>query len=206
MIKTRFFLGVVGLVLLSGCGSQIIDGGGLDTNGSGAVPVAGGKGVDRAPVLPAVAMTRAQLDVLWDEYWETHGGGVDSSGSGGGPALDPDDLFLRVSDLGASCSSPTVDLSCGGHWEVSIALPSAYQQVGVYDLEGPGILSYSLMVETGPASAQEPGVCPAGGGSLGPGAIEVLALDASNVTFRLTVTGLLGDNDPSGVYTAPRCP
>ena len=212
MSKIRFLLGVVGLVLLSGCGSRIIDGGGLGSNGSGAVPPAGGKGgqgsgagEDGAPVLPAVAMTRAQLDVLWDEYWQTHGGVESSSSTGGAPALDPNDLFLHLSDLGASCSSPTTDLSCGGHWQVSIALPSAYQQVGVYDLEDPTISMYGYMSESGSAYGQGPDDCSWGGGSIGPGAIEVLAIDASTVTFQLTISSGLSGKDPTGVYTAPRC-
>ncbi|MDC0678169.1 hypothetical protein [Sorangium atrum] len=180
-----------------------VESGSIDTAGSGS----SGGDAEPGDALPAVALTRAQMDVLWDRYWESQGdvGGSSGSGGGDGPALDPDDLFLRASDLGVSCGSPTTQLRCGGHWQLSIVLPSAYQQVGVYDLEDPALISYSHMSETGEPYSPRPDDCPWGGGSFGPGTLEILSIDNAEVRFRLTV-GSLWDTDPSGEYTAPRCP
>ncbi|WP_437523084.1 hypothetical protein WME79_33295 [Sorangium sp. So ce726] len=176
---------------------------------SGSIAGSGSSGGDAVPgdALPAVALTRAQLDVLWDRYWESQGdvGGSTGSGGGDGPALDPNDLFLHASDLGVSCGSPTTRLTCGGHWELSLALPSAYQQVGVYDLEDPALIAYSYMSETGEPNSPRPDDCSGGGGSFGPGTLEILSIDEAEVRFRLTM-GSPWDTDPSGEYTAPRCP
>ncbi|WP_437980673.1 hypothetical protein [Sorangium sp. So ce117] len=179
-----------------------VESGSIDTAGSGS----SGGDAEPGDALPAVALTRAQMEVLWDRYWESQGDVGGSSGSGGGgPALDPNDLFLRASDLGVSCGSPTTHLTCGGHWALSIVLPSAYQQVGVYDLEDPALVSYSHMSETGEPYSPQPDDCPWGGGSFGPGTLEILSIDEAEVRFRLSV-GSLWETDPSGEYTAPRCP
>jgi hypothetical protein len=173
---------------------------------SGSVDPVGSGGSGGGAALTAVALTRAQMDVLWEQYWESRGDITGSSGSGGpAPELDPNDLFLRASDLGVSCGSPTTDLSCGGHWQVHIVLPTAYQQVGVYDLNDSVIGLYSSMSETGQPYSPQPDDCPWGGGSFGPGTLEILAIDSAEVRFRLTM-GSLWESDPSGEYTAPRCP
>ena len=130
-----------------------------------------------------------------------------SSGSTGGGDLDPNDLFLHFSDMGVSCSSPTVDLPCGVHYQVNIVLPPALQQVGTYDLEDPLLVAYSSMSETGEAnSSADPKDCSWGGGSLGPGTLEILSIDESSVHFKLTLSSGIWSSDPSGEYTAPRCP
>ena len=196
-------------LFLTACTAQVIGGGTsgqLGTGGSGGGTGGGsgdGGGTGGAAQI-AVAMTRAQSDVLWAEYWETHGGDVGSTTSSGGDGLDPNDLFLRVSDLGVSCGSPTTELDCGGHWSVTLIVPPALQQIGTYDLEDPALVQYSTMTETGQAGA--PGECPWGGGSLGTGTVEILALDASEVRFRLTMNEGPWESNPSGEYTAPRCP
>ncbi|MEJ7734603.1 MAG: hypothetical protein WKG00_36085 [Polyangiaceae bacterium] len=166
---------------------------GGNPTGGNPTPVAG----------PALANTRAQIDVLWEEYWEQHGGDSGStSGSSGGTPLDPNDLFLRAADVGVSCGSPTVELDCGSHWQVTLVLPPALQQVGVYDLSSDALVQYSSMFETGPDDGPE---CWAGGGSLGAGTLEITAIDATHVDFVLTLDEAF-DSDPSGTYSAPRCP
>ena len=75
-------------MLLAACGSIVSDGGGTGssnetpTGGTGGDGDGGGEGgsgggIVTPPSTPAVAMTRAKLDQLWDEYWQTH----DPSGS-----------------------------------------------------------------------------------------------------------------------------
>jgi hypothetical protein len=203
MIQKASLLIAAASVLLAGCFSQVVDDRALGaggSHGSSSTSSSGNGGND-----PAVAMTRARLDQLWDEYWANHPSGS-SANSGGGPALDPNDLFIRLSDLGASCGSPTAELTCGGHWQVSVALPPAYQQVGLYDLEDPSILSYSYMSETGQPNSPAPDDCSWGGGSLGSGTIEIISIDQAKVRFRLILSGGIWTSDPSGEYTAARCP
>ncbi|MGK3988691.1 hypothetical protein WME99_36945 [Sorangium sp. So ce136] len=219
MMKRSLVLCALMPLLLAACDVTIIDGGSNDggatdpdepsgEGGSVGHDGCGGAGgnIDPGYTLPAVALTRAQLDVLWDEYWESQGD-VGSSGStgGGDVELDPNDLFLRASDLGVSCGSPTTQLTCGGHWQLSIALPSAYQQVGVYDLEDPELIRYSMMSETGEPNSSVPDDCPWGGGSIGRGTLEILSIDEAEVRFRVTLDSFW-DSDPSGEYTALRCP
>ncbi|MDI1436069.1 hypothetical protein [Polyangium sorediatum] len=207
-------------ILLAACGNYVVQGGsneknaGQGTGGQGGTGGAGGAGGSTSsgddtpdPAQPAVALTRAQLEVLWDEYWANQDptGGTSVS-SGAEPELNPDDLFLRISDLGTSCGSPTTDLTCGGHFQLSIALPPALQQVGVYDLESPELLAYSYMSETGDMNSPNPEDCPWGGGSIGAGTLEILSIDDTEVRFRIELTGPLWAANPNGEYTAPRCP
>lgn len=177
-----------------------------DPSGSGGA----GGGTDPGELTPAVAMTRAQRDALREEYWaqvQSETGSVTSTGTGGSVELDPNDLMIDVSDMGASCDDYSfASLPCGGHWRIWFTLPTEYQQVGVYDLS-----DFALQVlefETGAPYSPRPGDCPMGGGSFDlPGTLEILAIDDVEVRFRLTTSNLLvtGSN-PSGEYTAPRCP
>ncbi|MDI1449627.1 hypothetical protein [Polyangium sp. 6x1] len=200
-------------VLLAACGNYVVEGGSDDTanaglsGGGGNTGNSNGTGMGPSnPALVAVAVTRAQQDVLWDEYWANHPVGGSSS-SGGGDDLNPDDLFLRVSDLGASCDSPSTDLTCGGHWQFSVALPPALQQVGVYNLDSPELTAYSYMNETGDQNSPDPEDCPWGGGTIGSGTLEILSIDDTEVRFRIEVTGgAFFSTNPNGEYVAPRCP
>ncbi len=195
--------------LLVACGSVVTDGGGSTTgnNTTSGDPADGGAGdANPADVHPAVSLTRAQNDALWDAYWASQNPSGSTSGtSGGGEDLDPNDLFLHLSDLGVSCGSPTVELPCGSHYELSLVLPPAYQQVGIYDLEDPQLVAYSIMTESGELNSGDPKDCPWGGGTPGPGSLEIISIDETEVKFKLSFTNASWDVDPSGEYTAPRC-
>lgn len=160
----------------------------------------GGGGGERAS---AVALTRAQIDALRAAEPETNTATATTGGNL--PALDPADLFLKVSDLGAACDEAYTELSCGGHWSLSIALPPEYQAVGVYDLGDWKISQYSMMSETTEAYST-PEDCGWGGGSIGGGTIEVLAIDESEVRFRVDMQSAFLEENPNGEYTAIRCP
>ncbi|MDC3960259.1 hypothetical protein [Polyangium jinanense] len=202
-------------VLLAACGNYVVEGGSDDnaknqnangTSGSGGNGGTGGNGTggdSDGPDSLAVALTRAQLDVLWDEYWANHDPSGSSSSAGGVPELNPDDLFLRISDLGASCNSPTTDLGCG-HWQLSIALPPALQQVGVYNLDSPELLAYSHFSETGEPYSPAPDDCSFGGGTIGAGTLEILSIDENEVHFRIDAE--YWGEKANGEYIAPRCP
>jgi hypothetical protein len=191
-----------GSILLAACGTVVNGGGGSgDPNQNSST----GETPDDT-VRPAVAYTRAQNDVLWDEYWASQGSsGGSTSGSSGGNNLDPNDLFLRLSDLGVACTSPTTELSCGGHYEMTLVLPQALQAVGVYDLEDPQLIAYSSMSESGDLNSSDPNDCPWGGGSVGSGSLEIISINDAEVRFKVSLAGSLWSSDPSGEYTAPRC-
>lgn len=193
---------LLGSIFLAACGTVVSGGGGEGeqnpTSSTGDAP--------DDTVRPAVAYTRAQNDVLWDEYWASQGSsGGTTSGSSGGDNLDPNDLFLRVSDLGVACNSPTTDLSCGGHYQLTLVLPPALQKVGVYDLEDPQLIAYSNMSETGDLNSADPNDCPWGGGSLGQGTVEIISIDNNEVRFKVDMAGSIWSTDPSGDFVAPRC-
>jgi hypothetical protein len=191
-----------GSILLAACGTVVSGGGG---SGDPSLNSSTGDSPDDQ-VRPAVAYTRAQNDILWDEYWASQGSSSGStSGSSGGANLDPNDLFLRVSDLGVACTSPTTDLSCGGHYQLTVVLPPALQKVGVYDLEDQQLIAYSYMSETGDLNSADPNDCPGGGGSLGPGSLEIVSIDDNEVHFKVSMAPSIWSSDPSGDYTAPRC-
>lgn len=192
---------LVGSIVLAACGTVVSDGGGSgdpnSTNPTGEAP--------DTTVRPSVAYTRAQNDILWDEYWASQGSSGGSSGGSGGDNLDPNDLFLRLSDLGVTCSSPTTELSCGGHYQMTLVLPPALQKVGVYDLEDPELVAYSSMSESGDLNSSNPEDCPWGGGSLGQGSLEIISIDDAEVHFKVSMAGSIWSTDPSGDYVAPRC-
>ena len=191
-----------GSILLAACGTVVSGGGG---SGDPSLNSSTGDSPDDQ-VRPAVAYTRAQNDILWDEYWASQGSSSGStSGSSGGANLDPNDLFLRVSDLGVACTSPTTELSCGGHYQLTVVLPPALQKVGVYDLEDQQLIAYSYMSETGDLNSADPNDCPWGGGSLGQGTVEIISIDDNEVRFKVDMGGSIWSTDPSGDFVAPRC-
>jgi hypothetical protein len=108
--------------------------------------------------------------------------------------------------MGVHCASPTVDLPCGGHYHLSLVLPPALQDVGVYDLEGSELELYSMMSETGDLNSADPEDCPWGGGSTGPGTLEIISINDTEVHFKVAFTSGVWDANPSGEYTALRCP
>jgi len=150
-------------------------------------------------------MTRAQNDILWEEYWNENDKSGTTVAAGGTPTLNPNDLFLMFSDMGASCDSPTVNVPCGNHYRVTIVLPPALQAVGVYDLKSPEITFYSSTWETGPLDSTGPDGCSQGGGSILGGTLEILSIDASEVHFKVELDPFW-DTNPDGEYTALRCP
>src|SRR5512139_3467520 len=109
----RLPLLLLSVLFAAACGNYVVAEGGGDpesakgngnnnSNGNSGGTGGGGTGGSGSGMeYPAVALTRAQLDVLWDEYWQNNDPSGSSSSVGGGGDLNPDDLFLRASDLGA---------------------------------------------------------------------------------------------------------
>ncbi|XXX80250.1 hypothetical protein WMF30_15900 [Sorangium sp. So ce134] len=153
------------------------------TGGGGPAPVAA----------RAIALFRSQLP-------EVSGGSGSSSTASGGPALDPDDLFIKIGNRELSCADPYGDYSCGT-WTVSIGIPPALQVPGVINLDAPELISYQSF--TGPDRGG--GDCYGGGGSFIEGTIEIVSIDAARVVVRLSDTDTY-EFDANGEYTALRCP
>ncbi len=147
----------------------------------------------------AQALTRAQQQALWVSLGEV-------ASPLGGPGLEPDDLFLEFSDLGVECSSPVVTLPCGGHWSATLIVPPELQKVGLHDLSPGSTLSHYSSTLTETTKASDPSSCAYNGNAFPTeGSLEILSIDAQQVTFRLTTHHESFESDPSGTYTALRC-
>ncbi|WP_437337894.1 hypothetical protein [Sorangium sp. So ce394] len=196
--------------------SDVFNGGAHDPPDSNDPPgppgtggAGGGGGGDSGPLSAAVAMTRAQREALMQAYYDQimneTGSVVSTAAAGGQPDQDPNDLMLHISDMGESCDVYPRSLPCGEHWQLRLVLPIAYQQVGVYDLDDFAL--HATVFETGAPYSPAPDDCPMGGGTLfGSGTLEILAIDSAEVRFRVTTDAALMGGNPSGEYTAPRCP
>lgn len=185
-------------------------GGDTDTGGTGGTSGSGVVGSASTgpaePTLPAVTLTRAQEEALRIPYGSTDDPSVPAIDTSSGAPFDPDDLFLHISDVGASCGSPIADLPCGGHWSLTLMLGKPIRQAGVYDLESPELHNYSYISETGAASSSDPSDCSVGALKPFRGTLEILSIDATAVHFRLTAKDGLKETNLSGEYSAPRCP
>ncbi|WP_437963504.1 hypothetical protein WMF04_27680 [Sorangium sp. So ce260] len=163
----------------SGCGED------TGTGGSAPVPTASS----------AIALFRSQL------FEPDPSDGSGSSVSvGGGPTLDPNDLFVLIGTRELSCADPSFHFICGT-WEVSISIPPALQVPGVIPLDTPGLGTYFSVA--GPDRGG--GDCYGGGGSFFDGTIEIVSIDAEKVVFRLEDTSTF-EFDANGEHTALRCP
>lgn len=126
-----------------------------------------------------------------------------TGGSSGGGEPDPATLYVRLSDQEMSCGDPTAALQCGGHWEVTIAIPPGFQAPGLFNLLGPEV--HGSASETGPDSGDNE--CSFGGGSL-PATLEIVAIDDLKIEGRLChVESLLSvDVELERSFTAFICP
>ena len=147
-----------------------------------------------------MANTWGQMEVLDAAFCVELHAPPDCAVTPGGAAADDDDLVLRFADSGpAACNDAVVALvGCEPHWYVEIILPVSAQHVGVHDLssaEVKGSINETLGGED----------CTGSLGHLGGGTVEVTAIDDTRVDFVLDVEQPTA-NDPSGTYSAARCP
>jgi hypothetical protein len=208
--------GLVGLsgvaMLMLGCTTQVIGGGSGGNGGSGGVDVGmttgtsfttgdtGSSSGSTTPPTndgPAIAMLRSELPAPTPPDGSS---GVTTTG--GGPADDPNALFLFVANVGQSCGDPFAALSgCSKQeYQVTIVLPTALQAVGTYPLD--------QLATAGESEPEGGGVCSGGGGSYWDGTIQITAIDATHVDFTLAGTSLLfltGGATANGTYAAKRC-
>lgn len=172
-------------------------GSGGEGGSAGEYGVAGEAGAPNYPEdpYPAIAMTRAQRQALLDG-----GAAVTTTGSA---QDDDDDLWVVISDTAMVCTEFPPFPECGGHWKVDFMLPRALQQPGTYDLEWFGY-SYSTEAE----DPNFPDICGGGGGSgsIDQRIVEVLAIDESEIRFRLHSDPAFIDDEVNGIYTVPLCP
>jgi len=176
----------------NGSGGQGGEGGDDDEYG-----VAGEAGAPNYPEnpYPAVAMTRAQRQAFLEA-----GAAVSTTGSG---QENADDLWVVIADTALVCTEFPPFPECGGHWNVDFMLPRSLQHVGTYDLDWFG---YAYATEAEDPSL--PDICGGGGGSgsINGRIVEVLAIDASEIRFRLHSDPAFIDDEINGIYTVPLCP
>jgi hypothetical protein len=124
-----------------------------------------------------------------------------------------DMLFVEIASLGNTCQQPrgaemiwdsTCDSPAPGspnYWQLQIGLPAEDQAVGTYPLMDPAIYYESTYQSLQPSSGSK-GVG-SGVPGAGRGTLEVLSIDKTQITVRLTGVGL---NVPmNGDYVAARC-
>ena len=147
----------------------------------------------------AVANTWGQMEVLNEAFCVELHAPPDCAVTPGSEAADDNELVLRFADSGpAACDQATVELvGCEAHWYVVIILPVSAQHVGVHDLASPEI--HARIDETLAGEG-----CASNFGRLAEGTVEITAIDDSRVDFVLDVDR--PGNDPSGTYSAARCP
>jgi hypothetical protein len=170
-----------------GCGSTVIGGGG--EGGGDTEP--GCLAEDGCTQPPGVSDEGVAV------RWDALGGGVVSA-----PA---DTLLLAFGSEAASCADPLASApTCGPAlaWKAEIPLPAELQYAGaVVDLES------LIDVGFGPfysgSQGEADGACSGGGGTL-LGTLEVLAIDASSVTVRISDAFGFGD-EVDGTRTLLRC-
>jgi hypothetical protein len=166
-----------------------------EPGGGGGEPDPGHDGdVDEPPgTLTAFAIRHGDLfDVeVGDE-------GGDSGGGGGGPEIDPDSLYVTITNGAARCEDPFAANACGSLWSVSFTLPPALQQPGVYalwpDLGG----GFTVTGEPYPE-----GDCAWGGGTL-EGTIEIVEI-ADGVVRGSIRDAWAPDFDPNLAFEADPC-
>ncbi len=209
MIRVKYGMWIAGLtILMLGCKTEVIGGnsggggsGGVEHTATSSVGTSGdggSGGVTTGPTPmddgPAIAMLYSEIPV----YTPSPG----SSGvTGGGTTIDPDTLFIFVSNGAQNCADPNAQPSgCDSRYQISISLPPDLQAVGTYPLENH---AYVSITEPG-----DPGTCSGGGGSFWDGTIDVTEIDATHVTFTLAGTSdvfLSSGGHADGTYTAARC-
>jgi hypothetical protein len=140
----------------------------------------------------AIAMLRSQFP--------PPSGGDSVSASSGGD-LDPNMLFVFISDRNVACNDPFAAPECP-YWKLSIGIPTGLQTPGTYDLSSPAF-SYSSY------SASQPNIdapdCWGGGGSLWEGTLTITSIDDEKVTGEVIGTPAF-DFDGNGPFDAVRCP
>ena len=125
----------------------------------------------------------------------------DTSAASGGGGLDPNMLFVFISDHTVACSDPFAVPECP-YWQVSLGIPTDLQKPGTYDLASPEF-SYSGY------SVSQPNIdapdCWGGGGSFWEGTLQITAINDDKVAGVLSGTPAF-DFDANGPFTALRCP
>ncbi|WP_437619624.1 hypothetical protein [Sorangium sp. So ce1151] len=171
-------------------GSSVAVGAGGFSSTSGSSGAGGG---DAAPAASAIALFRSQLPSLPSDDSDT------SSSAGGGPDLDPNDLFIILRAPAPSCEDPYAFVDCN-EWKLTFTIPPALQVPGILDLSAPDL--NPSVIESGP---NEDGSCWWGGGSFfGGGTMEIVSIDAAEVVIRVSGTDT-HSFDANGEYTAARC-
>jgi hypothetical protein len=187
---SRLFLSTAALLLASvgfmACSGTVTSG---DPNGQSSDP---SKTCDADCELePSTAIA-----MLYSELPDYSGSGVGTTAAAGGDPIDPNTLFVFIGEQPQLCEDPHAAMSCGDHWRVTVALPPAFQQPGMYDLAQLN----GFFTVTGPGAGDD---CWWGGGTF-EGWIEIVSIDEGAVTGSLFNTPTY-DFDANGDFVASRC-
>ena len=115
-----------------------------------------------------------------------------SSGSG----IDPNTLYLILSNGGPSCSDPE-SIPCNGEWKVGLGLSPEQQE--------PGTLELNPLISWVMVSFDDEPMCPSYLGYLTEGTLELLAIDEGEARGVLHGSVVPGQDLNEQVFTAPVC-
>ena len=118
-------------------------------------------------------------------------------------APPPTMLFIEIASLGNTCQMPQGATSAPTNfWQLQIGLPAQDQAVGSYQLTDPSVYYEGEQHQVSP-SAMSASIATSGSPGAGQGTIQVLSIDKTQVTVRLTGVSLNAPMD--GDYVAKRC-
>jgi hypothetical protein len=205
------------LLPLTACGTTVLGGGGGGGGGDDAPPPASGTSSSTtvgtatstgSSTSPPGGGTSA-IAILLADLPSAHAPGAPIVWTGAG-AAPAGALVLMWSNESESCGAAYIEPSASGLvWQGALVLPPELLQVGLVDLSGPGVgsFTYNYFAASG------------GGGGGGPsmsGMLDIVSIDATSITVNL-ITGLSawGGGTENGVtyppvvlqgtYTIPRC-
>lgn len=120
--------------------------------------------------------------------------------AGSAPIGDPESLVLYFGNTSFTCEAPLMSSACDGtmKWQFVLSIPPELDREGLIYLDDPRIgFSEVITLDS----------CGGGGGSGNGfwGTLEILALDATSVSVRLTGTTATSELAFDGDYVATRC-
>ncbi|MEP7121466.1 MAG: hypothetical protein ABJE95_11170 [Byssovorax sp.] len=178
-------------VLILGCQTQV-SGGSSGVGGAGATTTTSTGDATTGGIEPKGSVN---LAMLYSESPNKNDPGWAAATSSGGKPFDPDSLVVFLNSLTLVCTNPyAFGEACDTESLVTILLPPALQAVGTYSL--------SQLAAVGISSE-----CGRQFSSYWDGTIEITAISATSVTFKLagTSTPIVAGQSGDGTYTVERC-
>jgi hypothetical protein len=182
-MKIKLIIAALGVVLAvaSGCGTKVVSGNGTHSGSTGTTGgnnLGGGNGEGGHSTSVGGGPAGTEVAIRWGDIPVDATGGTSVSTSvGGGTGPDPDSYEFTISDGETACASFWAS-PCGS-WRVNFNIAPASLHVGA-------IIPQSEMNVTHTINDTGCNGTSAVGGGGGPGQAEILAIDASSISYRLT--------------------